>query len=265
MKKYFSVFQISLQNIFEYRWNFLLGRFRQIILLLTLYFLWTTVFSKQPNLFGFNFTQIITYVFVVQILRGIVLDSRSENIADEISGNGKFFSYLLRPIGYFKYWLSVDLAYKVINIIFTTLELIIVAKILSVTLFFQTNLLNLLLFLSAVILATLMYFLLISWVSLVAFWMTQAWGARFALTLLLEFTSGAFFPLDILPGNWQQILNLTPFPYLIYFPVKVYLGQLAPIQMWQGFTILLFWLVALFFMARLTWVRGLKVYQAFGG
>lgn len=265
MKKYYAVFQISLQNIFEYRWNFFLGRIRQIILLLTLYYLWSNVFSPGSTLFGFNFSQIITYVFIVQILRGIVMDTRSENIADEIAGSGKFFSYLLRPVGYFKYWLSVDLAYKAINVIFTAFELFLVAKILNISLVFQSDIFSWVVLVGAVVLATLMYFMLISWVSFIAFWSTQFWGVKFALALLLEFTSGAFFPLDVLPQQIRQILSLTPFPYLIYFPAKVYLGQLDQQEIIFGFLMLLFWFGLLFYLAKLTWQQGLKVYTAFGG
>lgn len=265
MRKYLTVLQISFQNIFEYRWNLLLGRLRNIILLLTLYYLWSTVFVNQNILFGFNFTTIMTYVYVIQILRSVVLDTRGENIGEEISGNGKFFSYLLRPIGYFKYWLSVDLAYKVVNIVFTILELFVVAKILNISLFLQADFLNWLVFMISVILATLMYFMFISWVSFLSFWTTQIWGARFALSLLLEFTSGAFFPLDILPRFFQQFLNLTPFPYLAYFPTKVYLGHLSLLEMIYGLSIQIIWMIVMFYLARLTWLRGLKVYQAFGG
>lgn len=265
MQKYLTVFQISLQNIFEYRWNFLLGRLRNIILLLTLYYLWTNVFAKQQNLFGFTLTSILTYVYIVQVLKSVVLDTRSDNIGEEISGNGKFFSYLLRPIGYFKYWLSVDLAYKIVNLIFSSIELFIIAKILHISLFLQTNLINIIIFLISVALATFLYFIFISWVSFLAFWTTQIWGARFALMLLLEFTSGAFFPLDIMPKNMQQIINLTPFPYLVYFPAKVYLGHLSNSEMFYGLLIQLFWFMILWFFAKLTWSKGLKVYQAFGG
>ncbi|MBI4039913.1 ABC-2 family transporter protein [Candidatus Daviesbacteria bacterium] len=265
MGKYLTVLKISFQNIFEYRWNLLIGRFRQVILLLTLYYLWSTIFVGNSQLFGFNLVQMITYVYIVHILRSVVLDTRSDNIGDEIAGDGKFLSYLLKPVNYFKYWLSVDLAYKVVNLTLTLLELTVITQILHIKIFLQTNPVNLSLFLISTILGGLTYFLLISWVNFIAFWTTQFWGARFALTLLLEFTSGAFFPLSILPQTFQQALNLTPFPSLIYFPAKIYLGQLSITEISSGLLIQIIWLVLFFYLARLTWLRGLKVYEAFGG
>lgn len=265
MKKLLAVLKISFKNIFEYRLNFLLGQLRQIILLLTLYYLWKNVFSQGSSLFGFNFAEIITYVYIVQILRSIALDTRTEGISDEIAGNGKFFSYLLRPIGYLKYWLTVDLAYKIINIFFSFLWLFLITKLLNINLFLQTNYLNLMFFVISTILSTLMYFFIMSSVSLWAFWTPQVWGAKFALGLLLEFTSGAFFPLNILPLAFQNLLNLTPFPYLVYFPALTYLGRLPTFQIILGITIQLAWVLIFYFLNRFVWQRGLRIYLASGG
>lgn len=265
MKKFFSVVSISFKNIFEYRENFLLGQLRQLILFLTLFYVWKSVFYQNNSLFGFSFTEIITYVFLVQIIRFFALDSRTDNIADEIAGNGKFFSYLLRPIGYLRYWLSVDLAYKIINIFFSLFWLSLFIKIFNINLFFQTDILYLLFFGLSLVLSTLIYFFISSTLSFWAFWTTQVWGARFSLSLLIEFTSGAFFPLSILPLIFQNFLNLTPFPYLVYFPATVYLGKLAMPNILNGLLIQFVWLFVFYILNRAIWQKGLKVYNAFGG
>nr|MBI5455541.1 ABC-2 family transporter protein [Candidatus Levybacteria bacterium] len=265
MKKLLAVLKISFKNIFEYRINFLLGQLRQIILLFTLFYLWKNVFSQNSNLFGFNFREIITYVFLVQIIRSIALDTRTDGISDEIAGNGKFFSYLLRPIGYLKYWLTVDFAYKTVNIFFSFLWLFVAAKLLNINLFMQTNYLNLAFFVISVVFSTLIYFFIMSTTSLWAFWTPQVWGAKFALTLLLEFTSGAFFPLNILPTAFQHILNLTPFPYLVYFPASIYLGKVGFLGMISGILIQSMWVLIFYLLNRIIWQKGLRVYMASGG
>jgi len=76
--------------------------------------------------------------------------------------------------------------------------------------------------------------------------------------------SGAVFPIDILPGVYQKIVMSLPFPYMIFFPVQVYLGKITGMSLIQGFVISIAWAVALYLAMRYVWSRGLKEYQAFG-
>ena len=57
---------------------------------------------------------------------------------------------------------------------------------------------------------------------------------------------------------------LTPFPYLIYFPSKLYLGTLSALDLFQGFTILIFWVVFMYILTLKTLHAGLRHYTAVG-
>ena len=72
-------------------------------------------------------------------------------------------------------------------------------------------------------------------------------------------------PLTILPPPIQQILLYTPFPYQLYFPVSIYLGETTGDALWRGLAMQLFWVVSAFGFARWMWARGLKKYSAVGG
>jgi ABC-2 type transport system permease protein len=265
MRKYLAVARITISNILEYRWNFLIGHLRSIVLLVMLYYLWTSVFSKNNNLFGYGLAQIITYVLLVTIIRAIVLNSRTDNISGEISGGGKFFTYLLQPIGYLRYWFTIDVVYKIIDLVVAIIEVILLALIVKATLFLQTNPVSILLFLASLTLATLLYFFLSALISYVTFWTYQGWGIRFAFVLFLEFSAGAFFPLNVLPVPFVNFLKLTPFPYLVFFPINIYLGKVNFSDLVFGFSISALWLAILFLTAKVVWKRGLKIYEAAGG
>lgn len=264
MRKYFTIFQIAWQNVLEYRANFFIGRLRNIILLLTLYYLWTAVFADKPALFGFTAEQIVTYVFLVNIFRALILNSRTADVGGEIVGGGKFFSYLLRPISYFKYWFSIDVAYKIFDLVAAIFEVAIFLLILKITVFLQVNPLLLFLTLISIVLAILIFFFLSFIISLSTFWTDQPWPGRFVFEVFLGFAVGTFFPLDVLPRTFIQILNLTPFPYLLYFPANIYLGRLETVQIFQGLAMQIFWLFAAYFLTKLLWIKGLKVFSAMG-
>jgi ABC-2 type transport system permease protein len=58
---------------------------------------------------------------------------------------------------------------------------------------------------------------------------------------------------------------LTPYPYLLYFPVGVYLGRIEGPDLWRGLAIQTAWVIGGFFLLQWVWSRGIKRYSAVGG
>ena len=100
----------------------------------------------------------------------------------------------------------------------------------------------------------------------IPFWAPEmGWGGHFLVTVIMvEFLSGALFPLDILPASLQNVLNFTPFPYLIFFPLQVYLGKITGFLLFKGIFISTIWIFILWFFMNWIWKKGFKVYQAYG-
>ncbi len=266
MKKYLSVFKISFQQEFAYRVNFIMWRVRNVTQLFLVFFLWDTVFSAQGKvIFGYDKTRILTYVFGLLIIRAFVLSARAVDVAGEVA-NGDLSNYLIKPVSYFKYWLTRDLSSKALNLIFAAFETTALFFILKPPFFIQTNLISLTGFLISTALAMFIYFTILFVSSAIPFWIPEvAWGAQFLTTaIFVEFLSGAVFPLDILPKIIQDILNLTPFPYMIFFPLQVYLGKIAGFELLKGVVISFVWAIILWIGMNSLWKKGLKVYQSQG-
>ena len=117
------VFSVSWSNEFVYRLNFVLWRFRNILRFLMTYFLWRGIYTSNQNIFGYSQTQMLTYVFMVLIVQAVVTSSpSSDNIGGEIA-NGDLSNYLVKPLGYLKYWFTRDLASKSLNLFFAMFEI----------------------------------------------------------------------------------------------------------------------------------------------
>ena len=56
-----------------------------------------------------------------------------------------------------------------------------------------------------------------------------------------------------------------PFPYLLFFPVNIYLGRVTSAELWQGLLVQACWVAAAYVLARLVWGRGIRKYSAVGG
>lgn len=241
-------------------------RVRNIIQILIAYFLWSTVYENpQTVIFGYDQTKILTYIFAVILIRSLVFSARSVDVPQEIS-EGSLTNYLIRPVAYFKYWFTRDISSKALNFAFSIGEFTFLAIILKPPLFLQGNIMFLFLFLLTILIANYLIFVIRFIVTSVTFWVPElAWGGQFLfMVIITEFLSGSIFPLDIFPVLWQKIFYFTPFPYLIFFPLQVYLGKISIMEIIKGISISVFWSLGLTYMLKSLWQKGLKAYDAVG-
>lgn len=264
MKKYILVINNSFQQYFAYRLNFILWRVRIVLFLLISFFLWQTIFASNKQIFGYNEAQMLTYIVFISFVDGIVLSTQTFRIAEDINFGG-LSNYLLKPINYFGYVFAKDIADKLINTVFSVFEILMLILILRPPILIQTNPVLLLMLISAVIIASLIYFEINILLSFIGFWSKETWAPRFIFSILISFLAGIYFPLDILPSPLYQFLRLLPFTYLVFFPLKLYLGQISSQFILQGFSVNLFWVLVLWLSVRSVWKKGLKVYTAEGG
>lgn len=223
------------------------------------------MFSDPGSVFfGFTKPQIITYVLGASILYSIVFIQAMNPIAFEIA-DGDLSNYLVKPINYFNYWFSRNNAQRVLLAVMSVVEVGIISFFIDRSLMFlQSDVVILCFFVISVMLSILAYQLMDFLMGASAFWLYKSFGPRWALQTTILFSSGYIFPLDVLP-NWLRVpLELTPFPYLVNFPVQLYLGKLSAEQIVIGFTVLIGWTLVLYGFYRLAWVKGLKIFEGAG-
>ncbi len=264
MRKYWTVFNLSWQNGFVYRLNFLLWRVRSVIVILAVYFLWDAIFRNGGVIFGYDRAKILTYVFLTLVLRSVVLSLRSIDSAGEIS-DGRLANYLVKPLNYHLFWFTRDLADKTLNILFSVFEITLLYYLLAPPIIFQTNLLTLVFFALATVAAVLLNFIFGNLASNFSFWMPgNAWGFWFVYLVFQDFLGGVMFPLDVFPKAIYNVIMLLPFPYLLFFPVNVYTGKIAGLALTSGFLTMVFWIVVGIFVLQKEWRLGVSDYQAEG-
>jgi len=265
VRKYFSLFLISLQEYFTYRLSFVLWRVRSLVSFLVLLFFWLAVYSQTSSFAGYQKSQMFTYVIGVAFLRGLIFATRSNVLASWIRDGGLNI-ILIRPLSVFKVLLSRDLADKLLNVGFVILEIFLIAKIFNLSLFLPKSFLTIVCFLIFLALAFFLNFFISIVISLTAFWTDDIWAVRFLFgVIFLELFSGALFPIDILPGGLKNVLFWTPFPYLVYFPLKVWLGQANRGEITRIILVCAAWTILFLWLAKRLWDKGYKEYGAYGG
>ena len=264
MNKYLQVIKITLLEYSVYRLNFILWRFRNVVQLLVLYFLWQAAIPEGTEIFGYDQAKILTYILGTSFIRSFVISSRSVDAAGHIS-SGDISNFLIKPINYIKYWFAKDAADKLLNLCFSLVEISVIIYFLKPPFTFQTDVSLLMLTFVAILIGVVLYFCLSFLLSTIAFWSPEnPWPMRFLFDILVIFFAGSFFPLDILPETIFNFLKLLPFSYLLFFPMDIYLGKLSFNEVIIGMTIALFWVVVCYQLLRVFFKLGLKSYAAWG-
>ncbi|MBI1371847.1 MAG: multidrug ABC transporter permease [Phycisphaera sp.] len=98
--------------------------------------------------------------------------------------------------------------------------------------------------------------------AMLAFWTERAHAIEQLWFLPYMFLSGMVAPLELYPQALRDVLPYTPFPYLIWFPVRVLLGDEVNLPL--GFAVMTFWTIVAWTIYRLLWRAGLKRYSAMG-
>ncbi len=258
------LYLIALQDSFIFRLNFLFLRLRNIFFLLSITFLWLSLYQDGSDLFGYSKEKMLTYIIFVALLKGIVLGTKTNDLAPTIKNGELTFRYLIRPWNIAWVWFCQDWAAKSIDLFFLLPEVFFIAFIVGFSIWLPHSLLTWLIFIILVFLAVIFNFLFRFIISLSGFWWEEVWAPNWLFGIvLLEIFSGVFFPLDILPSLWQKVIYWTPFPYLLFFPVKFLLGQVS--SPYSVILILLIWIFLAAIVMQNLWRRGLKTYSAFGG
>lgn len=263
MKKYLLIAKNTWDEVLTYRLNFVMWRVRAVFQLLTVYFLWLAILPEGASIGDYSHSLILTYIFGTSLISAIVFATRTVDVGEQIN-EGNLSNFLLRPVNFFKYFLARDVGDKAMNISFSVCELIILFFLLRPPLFIQENLLFILLFFASLILAIFMHFYVSILLGFIGFWSPEVWGPRFIFFIVLNFFAGGLFPLDILPEAIFKMFSLLPFTYFLFFPLKIYLGQLSMMQILSGFLIAFIWIIALYKIAQLVWAKGLRSYTAVG-
>ncbi len=268
MKKYWHVINIGIQNTLVYRVNFLFRATFALIPLAAVLFLWRAIYASKEGggeVAGYTLAQMTSYYLLVTIVDALTAVNEDDwQIAADIK-DGNISQFLLKPIDYLTYRLCL---FGTGRLIYTTIAVV------PVTMFILLQREFFVLppdwatfgwFLVSTVMTALLQFFMSYTMALLAFWVLEVSTFIFILFAFEYIAGGHLFPLNILPPALAQALNYTPFPYQMFFPVSIYLGQTTGPALWEGLGIQAFWVISTYGLARFFWGRGIRKYSAVGG
>lgn len=265
MKKTLAIFFTTIKEYFTYRFNFLIWRLRVMISFLIPLFLWASIASQLKNFNGYDEKTIVNYFIYTYFISFFILGTRTVDIASQIQ-NGEIINLLLKPVSFFQYYLFRDLADKFFNLALSILELAFLITIFKLP-FILPSFTNLFLFVIFLSIGFFISFFISLVISFIGFYSNEVWAPRFVFMVLIQILSGMYFPLDILPKPVFNLLQLTPFPYYFFIPVKIITQPQAlflKINLYISFFVGVIWLILSYFFASFLWQKGNKNFSFWG-
>jgi ABC-2 type transport system permease protein len=266
LQKYLKVFDIGLQNNFVYRWNFFLRSLFGLFPLLGTVFIWGAIFeAKGGGINNFDYASVVYYFLLVLVLDGLITPGDDEwQVATDIR-DGQMNAFLVKPMNYLVYRMALFVSNRLLYTLMTLPLIILIFVVFRHYLVWPSSGTTWILTMISVLFAASLQFLIAYSVAMLAFWMLEISTVVFIIYSFEYFLSGHMFPLGLMPMAFQNILKLLPFPYEIYFPISIFMGQVRGAELWKGLLIQFCWVLIIAFGANALWQRGLKQYQAVGG
>lgn len=259
MKKYLLVFKLASQDIFQYKLDFFLSVLKYSVMVFLMTIVWLNV-EKSGGVGVFTPQQTVGY-FIFSAMLYSLSNFHPWYIEEDIR-LGYLSKYLVKPVSPTIYYFCFELTRVSIE---TVSKMIVFFGIL-----FWLNLLPNLSFWQVGILLLYSPFIFLfafQWlmiISLLSFWVTEAYALRWAVTLFTRFMSGVLVPMVYMPEQIQRIFFFLPFEHLAFTPISFMLGNSSLTMLGQGFGILLIWTLVITLVRQWTWKKGLHSYEGTG-
>ncbi|MBC8094346.1 MAG: ABC-2 family transporter protein [Akkermansiaceae bacterium] len=271
VKKYRHVINIGIQNSLTYRFNFLARSLFGLIPLIAMIYIWKAIFSGNAskglgNFVGtYNFAQMVSYYLLATVVEALTAVNEDDwQIAADIK-DGNISQFLLKPIDYLWYRLCLFVSGRLCYLAVAGIPLALFIFCLREYFVLPPSWPVFGAFGISIILTALLQFFMSYAMAMLAFWVLEVSTFIFILFAFEYLASGHLFPLDILPAWLERLLFMTPFPYLLYFPISVYMGKTQGMELAKGLAIQASWVILAYLFARFAWNRGIRRYSAVGG
>jgi ABC-2 type transport system permease protein len=170
---------------------------------------------------------------------------------------------LLRPMNVFWEHVAAHLAERLVRLPIVLLVLLVGSLLVPGTRI-TPDPAHALAYLLSITLAWAVRFQIAYCIGLLTFWFDRATALDELYFVIAAFLTGAFAPLDLYPPAVRAAIEWLPFPYLVYYPVRILNGALGWPETLRVLGVQLAWAAIFWGLRTLLWRRGLRRYGAVG-
>jgi ABC-2 type transport system permease protein len=259
---YIQQFKTTLASMVAYRASLIIWMIGQVLEPLVYLIVWSIVSNNSGGSVGdYTTAQFAAYFILLMLVNQVTYTWIMYEFEYRVREGILSFS-LLKPV----HPIHSDIADNISSKLITTPSMLVVAAVLAAI--FHPSISStpwaIALFFPVLLLAFAIRFLLEWTLALSAFWTTRVGAVNQSYFVVMLFLSGQLAPLTLLPMPIQIIADILPFRWLISFPIDLISGRLSPGEALIGLGAQAAWLIVSYFLFRVVWRAGLKVYSAVG-
>lgn len=258
MRKYIKVFLNQIFVQMSYKINFLTHIATNVLGVLVALLTWNAIYESisLPTVGHFSKIQMLTYIALTNM--SMVLFTTTDVVRlGYFVRNGKLTVHLLRPYSFLAYSFYEYLGSKI-------LYLVLYGSLFLLSFSFYGNLsypFYQILFLA---INLVMFFMFISVVGLLGFWLVQMWPLRPVMTALYMLFAGLLFPLDLLPEPFYNFFSKTPFALVGYHFTLALQNQYTVSELKNYVLLSVLWALCFYLIYKIVFKIGLKKYEGMG-
>jgi ABC-type uncharacterized transport system, permease component len=262
--KYVKIMNVGIQNELEYKFNFLARLFFSFIPTIVNIMVWFAVSNFSESNYGYSLKEMVSYYLIIFIVSNIIQCNIQWSVANDIKV-GDVNKYLIKPINYIAHQFFLDFSKRVVYILVILIPSIIIGVFFKDYVVIYLSPINILLFIVSLLYGYIINFLLTFIISESSFYFSEVTSLFGSYNVIKNIVSGNVFPLSIVPKQIYQILVITPFQFVGYFPAMIIMNRLTEKEILNNIILGFVWIFFLFLISKLIWRRGLSKYSAFGG
>lgn len=263
MRKYYWILKNEMQNILEYRFNFISSFLFSLIPIGVNVLLWIAVTRNNAS-FEMSINEIVSYYTIILISSNLT----DSNIASFVSKDirlGDLNKYLIKPCNYSLYYMAKDIPSKLLFLIMNAIPLICLFTMLSTYLSFRLSISRFIMYCVLIGLGYMINFLIDLLIGFYSFYFSKINYFYSTIRVFRNIMAGSIFPLNLLPQQWFSFFSILPFSYVVFFPSSTILtnrydGEILNILLGS-----VSWCIILLVLCVGVWKKGLNHYSAFGG
>ncbi len=262
IRKYITLLNTSTQQTLAYRSNFFMSIITTILLFISSFFLWNSVFVGKDTIAIYTWDNMKAYLLVAFICNTLLSWYTESAISRKIL-DGSISMDLIKPYNFYLARLAETLG----SSLFEALVIVIASAFLVITLRIPLpkNLLTWACFLLSVIFALTIKFGIVYLFSLLTFVTSSYMGIQWARAAITNFLSGGLVPLIFFPDWCRKVFAYMPFQYIVSFPSSIFLNQIELSQIGRTFLIELLWILILFLLGKLFFSVCVRKITIYGG
>jgi len=255
MKIFWSFARQSFHNVAIYRFDFWLQLVGTFLMMYSVYWIWTILYSQSPGAFGVSLEQMVTYGVLGMVLETIFHPGRGPQfyMSSQLR-TGAIDTDLMKPLDFHIHMLARNFGelffrFCVLSIPSFAIGVLFLGVQPPATVFIG------MLFFISLLLGFLVLFSLNFLLGMLAVLTMDIRSISWAYNGFVRFFAGQMVPLWMFPAAILVIADVLPFKSIYAIPISIYIGKIEGYEVYEGMLFQGVWAVVLLVLGRLIWSR----------